>query len=154
MKQEEFVKAIAYLGMAYNKEYSQAETMQMYDFLKEYNYQTFTKAIKNIIKTSKFVPKIADLIEECENCKSSAGYEVVEYMNKCGYFKRGYSGIDDNGNKFEFTIDDEHAERNYNKAIMWLEQGTVPSWLQEDINRYYRKMDKVQLQHEQNNLLT
>lgn len=144
MKQEEFVKAIAYLGMAYNKEYSQAETMQMYEFLKEYNYQTFTKAIKNIIKTSKFVPKIADLIEESEKQKETKRIEVIEYMRKSGYFNTSSYG----------EIDEDHATLNYNKTIMWLEQGTVPSWLQEDINRYYRKMDKVQLQHEQNNLLT
>lgn len=144
MKQEEFVKAIAYLGMAYNKEYSQAETMQMYEFLKEYNYETFTKAIKNIIKTSKFVPKIADLIEESEKQKETKRIEVIEYMRKSGYFNTSPYG----------DIDEYQASLNYNKTIMWLEQGTVPSWLQEDINRYYRKMDKVQLQHEQNNLLT
>lgn len=145
MKQEEFVKAIAYLGMAYNKEYSQAETMQMYEFLKEYNYQTFTKAIKNIIKASKFAPKIADLIEECEKCKSSTKYEVIEFMWNNGYFERSFNP--------DYPLDELQASTNYNKTIMWLETGATPDWLQEDINYYYRQMNKVELEHNQNNLL-
>ena len=35
MKQEEFVKGLTYLGLAYGKEYTQIETKQIYDFLKE-----------------------------------------------------------------------------------------------------------------------
>ena len=87
MKQEEFVKGLTYLGMAYGKEYNQMETKQIYEFVKEYNYETFTKAINSLIRTSKFVPKIADLIEACEENKSSQGIEVVKYMNDIGYFK-------------------------------------------------------------------
>lgn len=143
MKMEEFVKAISYLGMAYGKEYSQAETMQMYDFLKDYNYQTMIEAVKSIIRTSKFVPKIADLIEACENNKSSQRVEVVKYMRDSGYFK-----LCDYG-----EITDEHATRNYNKVLMWLERGVVPDWLQEDINYYYNKMHQERLSGSSNNLL-
>ena len=143
MKMEEFVKAVSYLGMAYGKEYSQAETMQMYDFLKEYNYQTMIDAVKSIIRTSKFVPKIADLIEACENNKSTQRVEVVKYMRDSGYFK-----LCDYG-----EITDEHATRNYNKVMMWLERGVVPDWLQEDINYYYNKMHQERLSGSSNNLL-
>ena len=143
MKMEEFVKAISYLGMAYGKEYSQAETMQMYDFLKDYNYQTMIEAVKSIIRTSKFVPKIADLIEACENNKSTQRVEVVKYMRDSGYFK-----LCDYG-----EITDEHATRNYNKVMMWLERGVVPDWLQEDINYYYNKMHQERLSGSSNNLL-
>lgn len=143
MKMEEFVKAVSYLGMAYGKEYSQAETMQMYDFLKDYNYQTMIEAVKSIIRTSKFVPKIADLIEACENNKSTQRVEVVKYMRDSGYFK-----LCDYG-----EITDEHATRNYNKVLMWLERGVVPDWLQEDINYYYNKMHQERLSGSSNNLL-
>ena len=137
MKQEEFVKGLTYLGLAYGKEYTQIETKQIYDFLKEYNYETFTKAIKNIIRTSKFVPKIADLIEECERCKTTNRTEVIKYMWNSGYFKLSY--------RPEHQLSDEHAMRNYNKVIMWLERDLLPDWLQEDINYYYKLMKQEKL---------
>lgn len=144
MKMDEFVKAVSYLGMAYGKEYSQAETMQMYDFLKEYNYQTMIDAVKSIIRTSKFVPKIADLIEACENNKSTQRVEVVKYMRDIGYFKQGSYG----------ELTDEHATRNYNKTMMWLERGVVPDWLQDDINYFYNKMHQERLSGTKTNLLS
>lgn len=141
MKQEEFVKGLTYLGLAYGKEFTQLETKQIYDFLKQYNYETFTKAIKNIIKTSKFIPKIADLIEECENCKSTTKIEVIEFMKDSGYFKLGL--IRSNGE--QIMLSDEHASRNYLKAITMIERGIVPDWFQEDINYYYGIMKQEKL---------
>ena len=141
MKMEEFIKAVAYLGMAYGKEYSQAETQQMYEFLKEYSYQTIIDAVKNIIRTSKFAPKISELIEECENCKSSSRNEVLKYMRETGYFKLGI--IRENGEQIILT--DEHAIRNYEKASRFLERGIIPDWLQEDINYYYKLMKQEKL---------
>lgn len=149
MKIEEFVKAAAYLGMAYGKEYSQAETQQMYEFLKEYSYQTIIDAVNSIIRKSKFAPKIADLIEECENCKSTTRFEVLKYMRKTGYFKLGI--IRENGEQIILT--DEHAMRNYEKASRFLERGIVPDWLQEDINYYYNKMHQERLSGSTTNLL-
>ena len=146
MKQEEFVKGLTYLGLAYGKEYTQIETKQIYDFLKEYNYETFTMAVKNIIRTSKFVPKIADLIEECERCKTTTKNEVIKYMWNSGYFKLSY--------RPEHQLSDEHAMRNYNKVIMWLERDLLPDWLQEDINYYYKLMKQEKLTGSSPNLLS
>ncbi len=149
MKMEEFIKAVSYLGMAYGKEYSQAETMQMYQFLKDYNYQTMIDAVNNIIRKSKFLPKIAELIEECESCKTKSRFEVIEYMMKSGYFKLGI--IRSNGE--QIMLDDEHAMRNYEKAIKFLERGIVPDWFQKDINYYYSMMKQEKLTGSSNNLL-
>lgn len=143
MKQEEFVKGLTYLGLAYGKEYNQMETKQIYEFLKEYNYETFTKAINSIIRSSKFVPKIADLIEACEENKSSQRIEVVKYMKDIGYFKYSPYG----------EITDEHASRNFQKALMFLERNNVPDWLQDDINYFYNKMKQERLTATTNNLL-
>lgn len=41
MKLEEFTKGLSYLGLMYGKTYNQLETSMMYDFFKEYNYETF-----------------------------------------------------------------------------------------------------------------
>lgn len=145
MKQEEFVKGLTYLGMAYGKEYNQMETKQIYEFVKEYNYETFVKAINSIIRTSKFVPKIAELIEECEKYKSATKTEVIKYMWNTGYFKLSY--------RPEHQLSDEHAMRNYNKVIMWLERDLLPDWLQEDINYYYKLMKQEKLTMKEQQLI-
>jgi hypothetical protein len=126
MKQEELVKGLTYLGMAYGKEYSKLECEQHYDFLKEYSYETFVPAIKNIIKTSTFVPKISDLINACESAKSTTRFDVIEFMNKVGYFKH---------------------PKEYEKATLFMEKGIVPEWLQKDINKYYKQMVSNRLDH-------
>ena len=51
-------------------------------------------------------------------------------------------------------LDDTHASRNYNKTISWLERGTTPEWLKNDINLYYQKMHNIQIETKQNKLLS
>lgn len=145
MKIEEFTKGLSYLGLMYNKTYSQLETTMMYDFFKEYNYETFTAAIKNIVKTSSFIPKVADLIKECDNCRVLKKNEVAKFMLDEGYFNISRCNYP--------RLSDEHAYRNYNKTLMWIERGTVPDWLQEDINYYYLKMKNKALGNSQQALL-
>ena len=145
MKIEEFTKALSYLGVMYGKEYSQLETTMMYDYFNEYNYETFINAIKNIVRTSTFIPKVADLIKECDKCKTSKKNEVVRFMLDDGYF---------NISRCDYPrLSDEHALRNYNKTLMWIERGTVPDWLQKDINDYYLKMNNKALGTSQQALL-
>ena len=91
--------------------------------MQEYSYETFKKAVKNIIKTSKFLPKISELVEECENSKEQARFEILEYMNAMGYFKE--SG---------------YAISEYEKAIKWLETGIIPKWFKDDMTKYYKMM--------------
>ena len=80
MRMEELVKGLNFLGLAYGKEYNQMEAQQVYEFVKEYNYDTFIKAVKELIRTSKFLPRIADLIEACEKYKGSERKEVIDYI--------------------------------------------------------------------------
>ena len=142
MRIEEAIKGLNFLGLAYGKEYSQLEVQQVYEFIKEYNYETFIKAVKELIRTSKFIPKIADLIEACDKYKEAIKIEVVEYMKNDGYFTQ-------NG-----FLDDTQASKNYNKTISWLERGTTPEWLKNDINLYYQKMHNIQIEAKQNKLLS
>lgn len=132
MTKEELLKGLTYLGTAYGKEYSTIECEQHYDFLKDYSYKTFVAAIKNIIRKSKFLPKITELLEECENCKERTKFEVLEYMNNQGYFKAG---------------------SEYDKAIMFLEKNNIPEWFKEDLNRYYKMMLENRLEHKETLLI-
>lgn len=149
MRLEEFNECMIYLGVAYNKEFTQNEIKVYYDFLKNYNIDTLKIAIKSIISKSKYAPKISELIEECDNCKSSLRNEVLKYMRETGYFKLGI--IRENGEQIILT--DEHAMRNYEKASRFLERGIIPDWLQEDINYYYKLMKQEKLSGSSQQLL-
>lgn len=128
MTEQEFLESMTYLGLAFNKTYTQEEIKQHYDFLKEYNDTTFTTAIKNLIRTSKFLPKITDLIEACESAKTVVRNDVLEYMKQIEYFK---------------------DPNEYQKASLFMERGIVPNWLQEDINKYYKQMVSNRLDHKE-----
>lgn len=143
MKLEEFNECMIYLGIAYNKEFTQNEIRVYYDFLKKYDVNTFKRAIKKIIEKSSYIPKIADLINECEENKDKTKFEVLNYMRKVGYFKLCAYG----------EIDDVKASRNFDKATRFLERGIIPDWFEEDLNYYYKKMHQEQLEHKNKNLL-
>ena len=125
MKKDEFVKGMGYLGVAIGKEYTQEECEVFYDFLKDYNYNVFVKAIKKRILKSSFPPKINELVAECEECKDEEKYEVVEFMKVQGYFK---------------------DVREYDKTLMFLKRGVVPEWLKQDINKYCIMMTQKQIE--------
>lgn len=116
---EEFIKNMTYLGLAYDKQYTQEEIMLYYDFLKEFDDDVIVKAIKEIIKTSKFIPKINELVECCQKIKKEIRFDVLEYMNNVGYFKDA---------------------TEYQKASLFLEKNVIPYWLQKDIDIYYKQM--------------
>ena len=132
MKKEEMVKGLTYLGLAYNYQYTQEECELYYDFLQDYHYQTFVAAVKNLIRRSKFIPKVNELIDECNNCKEVSKIKVIEYMNSKGYFK---------------------TSREYDKTIVFMERGIVPDWLQADINKYYKMMVQPALNNQETLLI-
>ena len=146
MRIEELVKGRNFLGLAYGKEYSQLECQQVYEFVKEYDYDTFIRATKQIIRTSKFIPKIADLIEACESQKDVRKIEVIDYMKDSGYFYLSY--------RPDHKLDEAHATRNYIKVRNFIERGIIPDWLKEDINYYYQKMKTEQIELKENKLLS
>ena len=132
MTQEQFKDSMAYLGIAYGKEFTAQELTIYYDFLKEFSDETLVKAIKSIIKTSKFLPKITELLEICEKYKEQARFDVLEFMKEKGYFK---------------------TPIEYEKATLFMERGIVPKWLQEDINEYYKMMRQDKLDHKETLLI-
>lgn len=136
MTPEQFKDSMSYLGIAYGKEFTQQELTVYYDFLKEFSDETLVKAIKNIIKTSKFMPKINELVEECENSKEQARFEILEYMKAMGYFKE--SG---------------YAISEYEKAIKWLETGVIPHWFKDDMTKYYKMMKQERLSQQEQILI-
>lgn len=116
MNKEDFVKALKFLGTAYNKEFDKDQVEVWYSFLMNYNYETLKDSIKEIIKTRKYIPTINEMIEICEKTKKEKRYDILEKMKSEGYFK---------------TIEE------YEKASMWMERNIIPNWFREDMKKYY-----------------
>lgn len=96
-----------------------------------YTPEIVLKAIDEIIRTSKFMPSIAEILDKCDSSAKNYSYDILEKMKNDGYFKRGAYG----------ELDDTHATRNYEKATMWLSKGIIPQRLLEDMMSYgYKKM--------------
>lgn len=127
MKQEELIKGLKILGVAYGKDFTSDECSTYYEFLQEYNYDIFKAAVKSIIKKSKFIPKISDLVEECEKQRAITRYEILDFMQLQGYFK----------NPVE-----------YDKASRFLQMNIIPEWFRNDMKRYYAMMNQEKLNHQ------
>lgn len=98
-----------------------------------YTPEIVLKAIDEIIRSSKFMPSIAEILDKCDSLAKTYSYDILEKMKKDGYFKRGAYG----------ELDDTHATRNYEKATMWLSKGIIPQWLLEDMIAYGYKTNTL-----------
>lgn len=89
---------------------------QMYkDELSKYNENTLNIAIKNVIRSNKYMPSLNEIIEECESNKTHNANTIIERMKKDGYFK---------------------SPSEIDKVYMWLAKGIIPTWLREDMKNY------------------
>ena len=64
MDAEEFAKAMTFLGVAYNKEFTQEQLGVWYIFFRDVTFEDFRKAITRLIVRSKFLPSIAEIRSE------------------------------------------------------------------------------------------
>ncbi len=64
-KKQQIVKALSILQLAYSTDLS-VERLEMYvEMLADINPVTLEQAVKNIVKTRKFLPTVAEIREEC-----------------------------------------------------------------------------------------
>ena len=133
MEQSELSSIIAKLKIAYPnyfKNLSQLEIVGMVELykenLREYDLTIVNNAIREIIKTYRYMPAISDIVDECQKQRSDLYYDVIYKMKKDGYFNNGTYG----------DLSDEQANRNFDKALSWLEKGIIPSFLKEDVEAY------------------
>ena len=86
-----------------------------------------------IIRTSKFMPTIAEILEKCNGQAKTYTFDILKIMQEDGYFKRGALG----------ELDDNQAIKNYEKATMWLSKGIIPNWLLKDMQKYGYKVNTL-----------
>lgn len=83
--------------------------------LSHYSELVLTNAIKSIIKKSKFMPTLKELIDECESIKKYNVSLIVSKMIQDGYFK---------------------SPMEIEKTYKFIEEGNIPDWLKEDMKKY------------------
>ena len=92
----------------------------------------FNQAIKEISKENKYMPNASELYDKCSSLNKNNLMNIANYMYQDGYFYRGVK-----------RLSDEQSLRNFDKTIMWLEKGIIPSFLKEDMQEYMKKYNKM-----------
>lgn len=115
MGKAEFLKGIKMLESFYQTEFNQEDLRLWYGVLKEISYEIYAKAIGELVKTSKFLPTIADILKQCEIVEINKKMMTIEKMKKGGYFK---------------------SETEYIKSLEWIEKGIIPKWFEEDMTKF------------------
>lgn len=96
------------------------------DALSDYNDTTIEAAISKIIKTNKYMPSVAEVIEECNKSLCYKSNQIIQKMYDSGYF--------------HINVTDDQAKLNYQKALMFVEKRIVPKWLVMDMKDYEEKL--------------
>ena len=139
MNNQQFLKAMLYLGTAYNKEYDKSFIQIWYEYFKNVDYSLLMKAIKRFVAKSKYPPSIADLLSECVEAEKEIRVAIIDKMKESGYFKRSVAGEQ---NSLE-------EESDYMKAIAFVTAlDHIPTWLEEDMKQYGYQTTPLILQRE------
>ena len=117
MKPIEFTQQMKILSVSYGKDLDEETVEVWYEYFKSIEKEVFKRALKKIITTSKYMPSISEILEECEKTDKEIKLNVLDQMKERGYFK---------------------DVSEYEKTIMWLEKGIVPKWLLEDMRKEYK----------------
>lgn len=85
------------------------------DQLSMYSCEALENAFNTIVRRSKFMPTLQEIIEECEKFKTNKKLYIVEVMKKAGYFK---------------------ADCEIEKTIHFIEENNIPDWLLKDMKKF------------------
>lgn len=133
MNQIEFVKAITYMGILFNKPIDKEVIETWYEFFSEIPEKILKDSIKDLAKESKYLPSLQELLEKCKSTFNYRNQQILETMYNEGYFRKGL---------YE-DLTPDHALRNYEKSIMWLNKNILPDWLLEDMIKYGLKKSDI-----------
>lgn len=124
MQRIEFDHIIIKLEINYRKTLSSTEKEHYYEYLKDLSKKQLEKSIEVIIKTSKFFPNVAEIVETVKEVSRNSKLEILDYMNSHDYFK----------NNFE-----------YEKALSFVFTGVIPSWFKLDLKKYFKMKQEENL---------
>ena len=95
MTKKEFLEGITLLGVAYDKEFTKEQIEVWYSMLGGYSKNQFRNAIKELIKTEKYLPTIADITKQIANNQTSdiptaedEWEEVLRMIHRYGTYRQ------------------------------------------------------------------
>lgn len=126
MQINEFIEATSRIEQYFGKEYSNEQRQIMFEELKKMPIEKYKQAIANCIKSCKYMPKLADIIEAAEHIvlqnQVQKQYEPCKICESRGIVK--YTKIlHENGYEYEYACRCicKNGE-NYNKKIPTFEE--------------------------------
>lgn len=128
-----FIKCMKYLNTCYSKSMDQEQLESWYDYFRDVSYSTFSKAIKEIVAESRYYPTISQLKDKCKEENKKYILSIIDQMKKYGYFKKGVK-----------ALTDSHAQRSYEKTLMWLEDGKLPEFVENDIKEFLKHNKQIE----------
>lgn len=125
MSEIEFVQATGRLERYFDKEYLPEQIKEMFRFFKDWNKEKYIKAIDYCLRNSKFLPKIADLMNADIDTAQVKNKEKINFVkcNKCngeGFIKY-WKTVQDGGRKLKYeyialcTCENAKRQREVNK---------------------------------------
>ncbi len=127
-----FIKCMKYLNACYSKNMDQEQLESWFEYFSDVSYSTLDNAIKEIVLESRYFPTISQLKDKCKEENKKYILSIIEQMKKCGYFKKGVK-----------ELIDSHAQRSYDKTLMWLEEGKLPEFVENDIKEFLKQNKQI-----------
>lgn len=128
-----FIKCMRYLNACYSKNMDQEQLESWFEYFSDVSYSTLNNAIKEIVSESKYFPTISQLKDKCKEVNKKYIVSIIDKMKESGYFKKGVE-----------ELTDSHALRNYEKTLMWLDEGNLPEFVETDIKEFLKQNKQVE----------
>lgn len=128
-----FIKCMKYLNACYSKNMDQEQLESWFEYFSDVSYSTLNNAIKEIVSESKYFPTISQLKDKCKEVNKKYIVSIIDKMKKSGYFKKGVE-----------ELTDSHALRNYEKTLMWLDEGNLPEFVENDIKEFLKQNKQIE----------
>ena len=90
MNQAEFARCMKRLSSFYFKDFNSDDLMAWYELFKDIKAKTLEQAITDIVKESKFMPNINQLLEKCKSTTNSFYLAIIDKMFKDGNHLNAY----------------------------------------------------------------
>ena len=123
-----FIKCMKYLSACYSKSMYQEQLESWFEYFSDVSYSTLKNTIKEIVSESKYFPTISQLKDKCKEVNKKYIISIIDKMEESGYFKKGVE-----------ELTDSHASNSYFKTLMWLEEGNLPEFVENDIKAFIKQ---------------
>ena len=128
-----FIKCMKYLNACYSKNMDQEQLESWFEYFSDVSYSTLNNAIKGIVSESKYFPTISQLKDKCKEVNKKYIVSIIDKMKESRYFKKGVE-----------ELTDSHALRNYEKTLMWLDEGNLPEFVETDIKEFLKQNKQIE----------